>query len=94
MKQEEMEHGLVCEAWKTEVKLINSVLKSKEDSMKNINQTHANEMKQVKKERQNKMKRTKNKFHNESVLRAKAHRQQKKVRTNISTRLICFTFSS
>jgi len=45
-----MEHALDCEAWKTEVKSINSVLKNNEDSMKYIEQTHAKEIKHMKTE--------------------------------------------
>ena len=76
------------EVWKSEMKSINTVLKNKEEEIKNIEQANLKEMHLMKTEHQKKMKQTKNKFHNERVSSAKNHRQHMKVCTSISNYFI------
>ena len=52
------------EVWKSEMKSINTVLKNKEEDIKNIEQANLKEMHLMKTEHQKKMKQTKDKFHN------------------------------
>ena len=70
--------------WKSEMKSINTVLKNKEEDIKNIEQANLKEMHLMKTEHQKKMKQTKDKFHSERSSSAKNHRQKMKVCTSIS----------
>ena len=72
------------EVWKSEMKSINTVLKNKEEGIKNIEQANLNEMHLMKTEHLKEMKPTRDKFHSERSSSAKNHRQKMKVCTSIS----------